>query len=674
MKSIEIARRLAELNETNEAQKAYILALSQEDLSPEEELEGASYLFFSEADYKLPFTHFVSLFNRGCFQAEILDLMVQAFYLPNVEKQQKQYKKNVKALSDYPYLFRKAFPAFEELPILFFPFDDEGFVPYFPAESHFGDYVNFNDTVIDRWFFKDLSKPILADDVYSQYQLEYLNDNVRKSEWIGMENHIYLHYSNWETFCAYLSVLDLKQLLTDEKIVFLIEDEIRHYPIDFKSKYGIDYEKYPIKPIGVREVNKLIWHTQLASHNGGDFFNEIFYDHPNLIACESIMFDSMQDLIKKVREILRSAAPASPANRKEKIPASAYALRYIQNPTDKDILVSLFLHNNKQVSKSDPSSRIVPALFFQPHFKNIQYRVDMPDITDNEVTLYSQQYEEIKKSPIFKNFKYIKTFTPMRRPTTSYGATVKFVMDDPTETKEEKANRHFTVLDMVTERLLNRSFMVNDWDRLYHDSRLVRFEDGKLNPKATFTALAEFLDIPYTESMTYCSGKEGINPESLQGNDLGFSPAAVYRTYDEYANDSERAFIEYFFRDAYAEYGYDFQYYHGELVDEAWVRKKSSEFTVLESLIRTTWTGHIRYVFQEAEKKNMMLASETRESKERAIQNQIDNILENMRSMRIKYALAQLQGLRFVNREGQPLRMMTPLKLDPELLEQPLYH
>lgn len=26
----------------------------------------------------------------------------------------------------------------------------------------------------------------------------------------------------------------------------------------------------------------MIWHTQLAAHNGGDFFNEIFYGHPNL--------------------------------------------------------------------------------------------------------------------------------------------------------------------------------------------------------------------------------------------------------------------------------------------------------------------------------------------------------------------------------------------------------
>ena len=677
MNAIEIARRLAELNETNKAQKAYILALSQEGLSPEEELEGASYLFFSESDYKLPFTHFVSLFNRGCFQAEILELMTQAFYLPNVKRQQKQYEKNVKALSDYPYLFRKSFPAFEELPILFFPFDDEGFVPYFPAESHFGDYVNFNDTVIDRWFFQDLSKPILADDVYSQYQLEYLNDNVRKSEWVAKENHIYLHYSNWETFCAYLSVLDLKQLLTDEKIVFLIEDEIQLYPIDFKSKYGIDYEKYPIKPIGVREVNKLIWHTQLASHNGGDFFNEIFYDHPNLIACESIMFDSMQDLIKKVREILRSAAPASPANRKEKIPASAYALRYIQNPTDKDVFVSLFLHNNQQVSKSDPSSRIVPALFFQPHFKNIQYRVDMPDITDNEVTLYSQQYEEIKKSPIFKNFKYIKTFTPMRRPTTSYAATVRFVVEKPHLTEEEKnepKQRKAVSDNQLLLRLTNRSFMIDRWDRLYRDSRLIRFEDGKLNPRATFTALAEFLDIPYTESMTYCSNANGVNEVTLRGSMRGFDASAVYRTYDEFADDAERSFLEYFMRDVYETYGYDFHYYKGETVDEEWVKEKTESFHQLFYYVDKTMRSAIRYIAQEEAQELDDLKTLDLDQVEQENEEQIQNSIREMRKRDLELGKLLLRGLRFINREGQPLQMMKPLELDPALLEQPLYH
>lgn len=78
--------------------------------------------------------------------------------------------------------------------------------------------------------------------------------------------------------------------------------------------------------------------------------------------------------------------------------------------------------------------------------------------------------------------------------------------------------------------------------------------------------------------MTYCSGRDGLNPESLEGNVRGFDLATVYRTYDEYANDEERAFLEYFLRDAYEEYGYDFHYYKGEPVDEQWIREKIAAF------------------------------------------------------------------------------------------------
>ena len=44
------------------------------------------------------------------------------------------------------------------------------------------------------------------------------------------------------------------------------------------------------------------------------------------------------------------------------------------------------------------------------------------------------------------------------------------------------------------------------------------------------------------------------------------------------------------------------------------------------------------------------------------------------RMKRANIALHLLHGLRFVNKQGQPLKMMKPLKLDPALLEQPLYH
>ena len=103
MDTIQLARRLAELGQTEDAQKAYFLVL-QENMEKEPllEFEAANYIFFSKGNYKVAFTAFVSLYNRGFFQERILEIMIQAFYLPNIKKQQTQYKKNVEKLQKYP--------------------------------------------------------------------------------------------------------------------------------------------------------------------------------------------------------------------------------------------------------------------------------------------------------------------------------------------------------------------------------------------------------------------------------------------------------------------------------------------------------------------------------------------------------------------------------------------
>ena len=596
----------------------------------------------------MAYTAFVSLYNRGFYQTELMDLMTQAFYLPNAEDQKKRYARNCAALAKYPYLFREDFPDFEALPVQFFPFNDEGYIPFFKAEHRFGAYVNFNDPVIDRYFFRDLDKPVLARDVFSQYQLEYLNDNVRKSEWVGRENHIYLHYTDWTTFCAYLQCLELRPLLSEKKLVFLMEGEIEQYPIDFHARFGIDYAQYPVRPIGIGEVTRMIWHTQLAAHNGGDFFNEIFYGHPNLLSYESIMFDNIQKAVAEVKANWRRVDWLTPRLRRQ--------LSHMKRPTDKDFLVALFLDRQDISGSLDHGSRIAPALFFQPHFSNMIY-----DIRESELKgapmLYSEQYEAIRTSPLFHGFRYIKTFTPMRRITTSYAASVRFMLDREAQGEEVKV-----VPDVLAERLVNRSFMVDQWDRLYRDSVLVRFEDGKLNPRATFTALAEFLDLPYTESMTYCSSRKGIDPESLKGNARGFDPATVYRTYDEFANDEERAFLEYFLRDAYEYYGYDFHYYQGEPVDEAWIEQKIRGFTCLD--------GYIEKSYQDVVQSKEI----SFKSGETPIDVTAVAPIPGYQSNRRRIADFLLRGLRFVNKQGQPLKMMKPLKLDPALLEQPLYH
>lgn len=647
MQPMEIGRRMAQLGQKEDAQKAYTVALAKEELSPMERFEAASYIFFSQGNYKTAYTALVGLYNEGHFRQDIMRLLAQAFYQPNEEELRQRYAANCAALAAYPYCFRRDFPDFDQLPLRFFPFDDQGFLPYDPAEDRFGSYVNFNDPVIDRYFFKDLEKPILAQDVYSQYQLEYLNDTIRKSEWIGRENHIYLHYTDWGRFCAHLPCLDLAPLLAQEKFVFLIGDQVARYPIDFAAEYGIDYSQYPVRPIGVQEVNRLIWHTQLAAHNGGDFFNEIFYGHPNLMSYESVMFDDISEQIKQTRERFYKHTLGNMRIHQQ--------LAAIKRPTEKDFLVAHFLTQPAMSQWLDPNSRIAPALFFQPHFGNIEYKLDIAE-GGGYCALFSAEYEKIKKSQIFKGFKYIKTFTPIRRPTTSYAATVRFMVaqfGDPDNPRK--------MADELTNRILNRSYLREPDDRLLKDSALVRFEDGKLNPKAIFPVLAAFLDIPYTESMTYCSSRLGLDPESLKGNARGFDPVTVYRTYDEYANDDERAFLEYFMRDIYQACGYDFHYYKGEPVDEAWVREKIGNFTTLNGYI----TRSLRECYSGIRVNGTRLHTDEQE-----IARQMDALNQN----RLRIAELLLKNPRFVTREGQPLRMIPVLQPDPALLEQPLYH
>lgn len=672
MQPIDIARRCAELNAVPDANSAYILALHQGGLAPEERMEAAVYLLRMGGSYKVAYTEFVRLYQEGQFRDDCLDILTDAFYAPNVKPMKNRYEKNCAALAKYPYLFRTDFPKFEDLPLRFYPYDDKGYLPFDLGKQKFGGYVNYNHPVVSRNFFKNLDDPILAQDVYSQYELEYLNDNVRPSEDVGRENHLYLHYGSWETFCAHLQVLNVRNILKDKKIVFLFGEELSRYPIDFQELYGIDYSRYPVKQIGFQDVQRLIWHTQLSSDNGGDFFNEVFDNHPNLICLPSIMMENIEEVIQKYREEfdkadkLRTSGASSVSFGSN---VMAEKLYWSGCRSDKDILSTLFMTQDTFLGGLDHAARIYPALFFQPHFSNINYEL-FPDEKGRTV-MASDQYDKICNSPIFKAFKYIKTFSPLRRVTTSYAATIRWQVEKRSHIKEVDGKRVVTS-DLTVDRVTNRSFMIDPEERLFKDSVLVRFEDGKTNPEATFRALAAFLDLPYTESMTYCSEKGVHDVETAEGNVVGFDSATVYRTYDEYATDAERAYIEFCLRDAYEYYGYDFHYYDGQPVNEERLKGWLEGFANMDKRIADSWRNNVLY---DTEVQVRINGEDTETGLEEVAKERVlDRIRKRDNAIRLRIGKAMIDGLYFVNKRGQPLRMMPKLKLDPALLQEPLYH
>ncbi len=681
MRSLEIARRFAQLGETKQASRAYYLALNESgETNPNEELEAALYLlqFGGGTDYKVSYTVFCRLYNSGFCKEDILQIMDEAFYAPNVKQAQSRYRKNCALLEKYPYIFRKDFLKFEALPIRFYPFDDNSYTPYYPEEERFGDYINPKEPVIRHNFFKDLEKPILAQDIFSQYELEYLRDNVRRSEDAGRENHVYLHYSSFAQFCAWLSCLNLKPLLEEKKLVFLFEDELDLYPIDFQARFHIDYSAAPPKPFTIREIKRLIWHVQLSSHNGGDFFNEVMDFHPNLMAMSSVMMSDIEKDIATTRKGLELAQNLNHALQMFQAVDAPHRLveelYRMKNPTDKDLLVFLHLKDRDVTSGLDPNARISPAIFFQPHFGNVICTLEREESTGRTI-LQGSGHDEALDSPALRGFPYIKTFVPLRRFTTSYAATVRFVdVRTPGEIDSyiRGEREHPSVMsDLIFERILNRTFMVDPEERLYKDSTIVRFEDGKLNSRATFTALAAFLDLPYTESMTYCSefGDQRGGQAIIPGNAPGFDPVSVYRTYDEFANDSERRFLEYFLQDAYAFYGYDFQFYDGKPMDLEQVKDLILHFDTLNSYMRRSWD-----LLFEVLKVNIVGDNALPEDEEERKLQMREAYLKTIVDSRLKNAENLMRGLQFVSKRGQPLQMMPLLQLDPELLEQPLYH
>ena len=91
MQPIEIARRMAELGQKEDAQKAYTVALTKEKLAPMERFEAASYIFFSQGEYKTAYTALVALYNEGHFRDEVMNLLAQAFYQPNEDELRQRF-------------------------------------------------------------------------------------------------------------------------------------------------------------------------------------------------------------------------------------------------------------------------------------------------------------------------------------------------------------------------------------------------------------------------------------------------------------------------------------------------------------------------------------------------------------------------------------------------------
>jgi hypothetical protein len=178
-----------------------------------------------------------------------------------MKKKQAKYKQNVGNLIKYPYFFGKKFPDFEELKQGALQVSDQWLL-LFDYKKQTITVVQINSPYENRYFFGDLTNPLLIEGETNQKNLKYLMDNVRLSEDFAGDNHIYLYYKDTDVFYSLMQCIDWESFLKTKQFVFLIgQASVSLYPLDFKINFNIDYAAMIPKPLQLREIKRLCFYA-----------------------------------------------------------------------------------------------------------------------------------------------------------------------------------------------------------------------------------------------------------------------------------------------------------------------------------------------------------------------------------------------------------------------------
>lgn len=411
------------------------------------------------------------------------------------------YAKNKKLLSSYPYLFGKI-PEFKYSQNKVLDLDEE--TPY---------------------FFKDLSKPFLIYDLSHPVHIKFLFDNVRASEDVAMDNHIYLYYANEQKFLEMLCLCDLKPLLKRQKFVFLLGEQTKHiYPIDFKRKYSIDYALMPFKPLRANEIKRIVLYRNHAL-SGQDFLFQICAANKNILP---VFCPDLFNYLPKLKEEIL------------KFKFNIKDLFYMRCPSyslsNPDIFrfISMTLYNNGKIN-----SRISPTVLLDPHLGDAYYHL----------------------IDVYKSFPYRKCIGLIRNPIVRFASVIKH---------QRKLNRDWYGEGQFT--LLYRYSLTSLLDKF----KCFKLEYLKHNALKGTKALCKYLQVPYDRDMLHPEKVPYIATccSTTQKNVMGFE-STPKRDISDVLSERDLQRLTPIFEPILKYYGYEYKKY--EPLPEKNLRKIYSE-------------------------------------------------------------------------------------------------
>ena len=497
---------------------------------------------FDQQQYREAFAGFAEIYNQCQDQSErkvIFEMLVEAFYAPNIEELQVNYARNLQILKNYPYFWDKTFRRFEELTFQLFPVSDEHYYCYSKEKDLFlGEYDAKTPNRM-RYFFEDLNKPLKVENEDNSYNLNFLNDNVRASEDYAGDNHIYLFYDSLEPLERLMLTCDLELILQQRKFVFLVgKKNWERYPVDFKKEFQIDYASKGPSPVRIEEIKRVcFWYKHANSGNGlaqgvlgslnevQGFSGYSFNTYSKINGQWLIMTKKFRDAVTDI-DAVYTAGRISEMLQSEKYELHlaeiedfiGWLRRHRPAPhayTVKELFCGYCLF---QYEKRNLNPRVAPMLLYDPHIWD-------PSVYSN----------------IMLSFPYHTALTCVREPIMTFIRSQQIGLAG----WDEFSTKYLLAFDYLHAKFLHPEL------RPYYYG--FRFEDLKTKPEIVCRALCKHLNLPYNKVML-----ETDAPAESQDHTVvrGFDPAPLKRDLSVCLSEFDRVRLEMFYEPIHRYYGY----------------------------------------------------------------------------------------------------------------------
>ncbi len=501
---------------------------------------------FEKGDYRNAFLSFTELYeNSGDVREReiIFQILEDGYYQPNKDDLKKRYEENCCLLSNYPFQlgFRRC--PYENLPVKLFQVSETEYCLFHKEEKTFSELQIITSDELKDYLFKDLSRPVFRENDCNLYHIQYLQDNVRRSEDFGGDNHIYLYFDGLSELAPLLLLGELSSVLEDQKFVFLIGRKNRKkYPLDFKRQFQIDYAAMGAQPVRIEEIKRIcFWYKH--AHSGTGLSRAVLGSLPEIQMLSGHDFNVYSQLDGKVlyfteefRSVVSDVSRAFTVNQiRDMVQSGRYDLRlknleeYLdwleqRRPaphtyTVKELFCGYFLF---WYERRGLNPRVAPMLLYDPHM-----------------------WDPSPYSNIILSFPYYTVLTCIREPIMTFIRCQQIGIVGWDE---------FSTKYMLAFDYAHAQFLHHDLLSCYYG---FRFEDLKTKPEVVCPVLCKHLNVPYNKIMLETDEPAKSTWHEAQGISIrGFDQTPLHWDLSGFLSEFDMARLKMFYEPIHRYYGY----------------------------------------------------------------------------------------------------------------------